>query len=328
MTKKPFLINMFVFAFFLLNVWYHYVLHENLSNLKPKADFNNCFIKFYERERYFVTNNAQFSREWYGNLQLTTKAQDGFHLVTYFALLSNSFYVNNLRYKLNDKPTKVQLDERQQEIEDCLQNNLNNNLIVNVHVLIYHVEIAQYLLNLPLSNSSKLVLHLTRMDPTVRSSFDYAERYLFDKTIIVMHMDIYLGPGWYNIIQHLQKSSIMYALTRHSISNNESCDATNYGTCNVDSSYIGSHDAFAFHMKKDFSNDMLYDLGQFKSINEGSENVLIWHFINSMNYTVLNPCRTLVIYHKHCIPIRTIERKRVDRNLGKTGRAPFTEKLY
>ncbi|XP_012556114.2 uncharacterized protein LOC105844245 [Hydra vulgaris] len=322
-TKTLYIIIFFFGALFQLSLLWSFLGKQ--VNLKRKSKTNFCFRRARDLN---LTKNMLYSWEWHTNSHLKEKDNDKFHVVTYFAMVASSFNRLNMRINKLHIPSQIQYEDRQREIENTLQNNLNNPLITNVHIIIYDLGAAQHLANLSLKNSSKLVLHLTCDDPSVESTFEYIQRCLMNKTIIIMHMDISLGTGWDLIKNYVLKLKVMYALTRHSISNSTFCDATNYGTCDFNSTYSGSHDAFVFHMKKKFDDNIMNDLDQFKPTNEGSENVLIWHFINTMGYKVLNPCRKVIIYHNHCIPIRSIERTRVDRAIRKTGLAPFTDQLF
>ena len=307
-----------------LLIWFSTELFWYLNVPKWKADFcfeNRTGINFSQ------VNDAQFSHEWINSSSRYLQDQNGFHIVTNIVLVNHKFYNKLLRYKSTKIPSKKQYKKRQLEIEETLQDNLNNNKVIAVHVLFYHPDVAQYLLNLPLKNSSKLVLHSTCQDPTERANFEYIQRYLKWKTVILMHMDISLGGGWDKInFQFLKTKRLLYALTRYSITNKRNCDAATYATCHNDSQYTGSHDAFVFYVDRDFPLYMLDELDTFGPNSAGIENVLIWYFQNTMKYKVLNPCRTLIIYHRHCIPIRNIERKRFNEN-GKSGLAPFTEHL-
>ena len=271
-------------------------------------------------------NKAQLSEKFSNELELDIRDSGKFHVVTNFILFTHRAYSANLRYDENLVPTDNQLIDRQKEVEKTLQINLNNELIAAVHVLFYHPAILVHLMELNLKNSQKLVLHLTRRDPTVGINLDYINNYLFGKYVILLHQDNFLGEGWNTIdFDEIRSQRVMYALTRHAISNQMGCNAALSANCNPGAMYIGSHDTFAFFMDKKFPMEMLKDLDILPSAL-GMENVLIYYFRNNLSYKVLNPCLVLKVYHSHCVPVRQKDRKRYNLK-GKNGLAPFTNRL-
>ena len=270
-------------------------------------------------------NDAQLSEKWSHEEKLSIRDEGKFHLVTNVILVTHKHYSANLQYNSSRVPTKNQLEDRQHEIETCLQNNLNHDRVAAIHVLYFHPAVSMYLLKLRLTNSSKLVLHLTKRDPSVGANLDYIQKYLKNKIVILMHQDNFLGEGWEKVnFWILRKQRIMYALTLHSVTEKPSCHPS--ASWNPGKIYIGSHDVFVFYSDRRFKKAMLKELDIVPSSN-GMENVLIWYFKEKLGYKVLNACKVLIFYHNHCTPIREKGRKRYNRN-GKNGLAPFTDKLY
>ena len=272
-------------------------------------------------------NDAQLSEKWSHEEELNIRDEGKFHLVTNVILVTHKHYSANLQYDSSRVPTTNQLDDRQHEIETSLQNNLNHDRVAAIHVLYFHPAVSMYLLKLRLTNSSKLVLHLTKRDPSVGVNLDYIQKYLKNKIVILMHQDNFLGEGWEKVdFTLLRTQRLMYALTRHSVTEEFPCNAAIGASCNPGKMYLGSHDTFVFYSDRKFEKAMLKELDIVPS-SGGMENVLIWYFKEKLGYHVLNPCKVLIVYHNHCIPIREKGRKRYNRK-GKNGLAPFTDKLY
>ena len=279
--------------------------------------------------RYFVISNisdtrneARISERW-SHKKLIFNDQGKFHIVTNIVLSTHLYYSKSLLYKGSLIPTSVQLKERQMEIEEALQRNLNNERIAAVHVLYEHPEIHIHLLHLQLANSSKLVLHLTNSDPTLAMTLEYIQTYLMNKTVILMNQDIYLGEGWDRIsISTLRSNKLMYALTRHLP--RQSCPRS--ASCDEKAEYVGSHDVFVFHVAANFTMEMLMGL-DFGQNGAGMENVLMWYFEKHMGYRLLNPCKIVYVYHNHCVPVRFAHYTRYN-NKGKSSIAHFSSKLF
>ena len=266
-------------------------------------------------------NEARISEKW-SHQKLIFNDEGKFHIVTNIVLTTHLYYSRSLLHNGSTIPKSIQLKERQMKIEEALQRNLNNERIAAVHVLYDHPEIHIYLLHLQIENSSKLVLHLTKSDPTLAMSLKYIQTYLMNKTVILMNQDIYLGGGWDKIsISTLRSNKLMYTLTRHLP--RQSCPRT--ASCDEKAEYIGSHDVFVFYVATNFTTEMLMGL-DFGQNGAGMENVLMWYFEKLMGYRLLNPCKIVYAYHNHCVPVRFAHYKRYNQN--KSSLAPFSSRLF
>ena len=147
-------------------------------------------------EEVIGVSDAQLSEKWSHEKKLSIRDEGKFHLVTNVILVTHEHYSANLQYNSSRVPTKNQLEDRQHEIETALQNNLNHDRVAAIHVLYLHPAVSMYLLKLRLTNSSKLVLHLTKRDPSVGVNLNYIQKYLKNKIVILMHQDNFLGEGW------------------------------------------------------------------------------------------------------------------------------------
>lgn len=306
----------FIFLSFIgiVLVWLAFIRHVN-NNPPPLDPF---ILKI---------NDAQLSDKWNHDADLQIEDEGKFHMVTNIVLFTHKAYNVNLLYDNRRPPTEVELEKRQREVEVALQENLNNKNIAAVHVLYFHPAVSMYLLKLSLKNSKKLVLHLTRRDPSVGVNLDYIQKYLRNKYVILAHMDNFIGEGWDDIdLTRFRTQHMMYALTRHSVTEEYPCNAALGASCNPGSMYLGSHDMFIWFSDRSFSRKLLKDLDIVPS-SSGMENVLIWYFRKELGFKVLNPCQRIKIYHNHCIPIREKGRKRYNMK-GKNGLAPFTNRLF
>ena len=314
---KIFLILTLVFVFFCL-LWLAFIRHVNPAI--PKS------LPINPKEFLLKANEAQLSQKWSEEIELDVEDDGRFHIVTNVVLTTHRHYNVDLLYDDNRRPTEIELQRRQAEIEVALQKNLNSKYVAAVHVLYYHPAVHSYLMRLQMENSKKLVLHLTRRDPTVAINLDYIQKYLRHKFVLLMNQDNYLGEGWDDVdISALRTRRVAYALTRHAVTERFPCNAARSASCNPGAVYLGSHDTFAFYVDRKFSNNTLNDL-EISPSSAGMENVLIWHLEKTLNYRVLNPCRKLIVYHNHCIPIRNSNRKRYNLR-GKNGMVPFSEQL-
>jgi len=314
---KIFAILTFGFAFICL-FWYALVRNVNPPQMLSLSDDHDILFQH--------ANEAQLSDKWSNELELDIEDEGKFHIISNVILVTHKHYSSNLLYDNTRIPTNKQLEMRQHEIETALQNNLNNKLVAAIHILYFHPAVHSYLLRLKLTNSKKMILHLTRRDPTVGVNLDYIQKYLQHKAVMLMHIDNFMGGGWDLVdIQTLRTKRIMYALTRHSVTEEYPCNAASSASCNPGSMYLGSHDTFMFYVDKAFPQDMLKQLDIVPS-SSGMENLLIWYFDKELKYKVLNPCRKLIVYHNHCVPIREKNRQRYNRR-GKNGMVPFSSDL-
>ncbi|XP_065070583.1 uncharacterized protein LOC135695423 [Rhopilema esculentum] len=245
-----------------------------------------------------------------------------FHLVTTFVPFDHEDVRKGLLIK-GLPPTDEEIKARIAEVFECLKRNLENQLVSHVHVLVMRESTIRRLKMLDFKFIHKLVIHNNFVSPSIKDNIDYATKYLKRKMVILLHQDNFLGPGWEKVNPSvLKENRLMYALTRHPAN----CSASYASAhCGDGYPYIGSHDIFVFYVRGDITADKLTEL-DFPPNSSGMENVLLWIFKERLAYKVLNPCKVLKVYHKHCIPVRDNWRKRINRN-GLSGGASFTYKL-
>ena len=258
------------------------------------------------------------------------KEGTGIHLITNFFPVTHPKWSAGLGMQMENAESETQkrkwhlmLKQRQQELQDVLQMNLNHRLVAAVYILYDHPYVLNLLSKLKLKNKEKLVLHKVGKDPTYRHALDYANNYLIGKFVVFANQDIYLGEGWELLNKaKMGDKKIMYALSRHG-QQERFCRMRNY--CDFRFGYIGSHDTFTFVLKEKLSKDGLKELDH-KSDDYGLENILIWTFKTKFHFKVLNPCFKLRTYHVHCIKIHNKARPRLNDN-GESGHADFTGQM-
>ena len=257
-------------------------------------------------------------------------------LITGFVDLYHPFYrkmLGDLRY-ISDRPANATIQARHMEVINVLQVNLLHSTIENVHVVVLSQQIASYLKSLYLRNSEKLVIRVTGKDVGLKEQLEYASECLNGKIVAITNQDNTIGKGWDNkdYIRILKEKKIVYGLTRHSTAteiptHGSNCTWTQspYNNCDSGGIYLGSHDTFILQVRKWTSNE-LDGLANVTPDKPGMENVFLWNLQKRMGYTILNPCQVLFVHHHHCIPLRALNRQRINK-VGKSAGAAFTDKL-
>ena len=200
-------------------------------------------------------------------------------------------------------------------------------MIANVHVLVFGEETITYLDSLKLANSHKLRLHSNGKWPTILDQLMYASKYLQGKMVVMCHQDNYIGKGWEKVNHTLlMRKRLMYALTRHPAPSMCPGSATSFN-CRENNTYVGSHDAFVFYVRRPIDRKAFIELDVTPNLNL-MENALMWIFKKRLHYTILNPCKVLIVHHMHCIAIREAKRKNIKAyKKGMYLRVPFTDQL-
>ena len=286
-----------------------------------------CFSYF--QSTYFDWHNEDgLSSSTDAVIDETLKSEDFglFHIVTNFV----PFTSQDLREGLlldGKPPTDLQLEARMAEIRECLQRNLNNSMIANVHVLVFGDETITYLLSLKLRNSHKLILHNNAKWPTILDQLMYASKYLQGKMVVMCRQDNYIGKGWEKVNHNLlMRKRLMYALTRHPAPSMCPGPATSF-SCGQNYTYVGSHDVFVFYVHGPIDRKTFIELDVTPNLNL-MENAVMWIFKERLQYTILNPCKVLLVHHMHCIAIREAKRENIKAfKKGMYLRVPFTDQL-
>ncbi|XP_046864233.1 uncharacterized protein LOC124458226 [Xenia sp. Carnegie-2017] len=191
--------------------------------------------------------------------------------------------------------------ERQEEIEETLQRNLDHPFVSTIHLFINQDTAEKRLNNITLRNKHKITIVPYTGMPSYKHFFTYINKRLQNKVLAITNMDVYLGEGFNNLnVSFLKSENIAYVLTRHG-KKEKRCDLTKtHGYCEI--SYSGSHDTYILIFTKPISDEVLNIMDI--DMNRGRiDNRLLWVFKNKLRKNLLNPCRYLKTYHNHCIKI-------------------------
>ena len=148
------------------------------------------------------------------------------HLVTNFFPISLSkghlkiLKKNAVRWddvlKLDRAGRKEIFQQRDRELLDVLQMNLNNPVVLAVHIIYQYEQVVQHILNQRLLRTHKLVFHHVSNNPTYEDAVIYIGKFLKNQLVVMANQDVYLGEGWkYLDHEKISQGNIMYALTRH-----------------------------------------------------------------------------------------------------------------
>ena len=189
--------------------------------------------------------------------------------------------------------------ERQKELDDTLINNNNCLYISKIHLFLDDEKCSEYL-NQLINDRSKIVIIRIGIQPLYSDLFQYANT-LQNEICMISNSDIWLKEikkdNLINILQ--QKNNIVYSLTRHEYNNSSPL---------IDN-YQGSHDVFMF--KSPINSDIIRRINHKQNV-WGSENVLLYE-LQKFQYTIYNPCRSIIIVHEHKSGERNDDRIRINR---------------
>ena len=245
---------------------------------------------------------------------LPDKQELEIHVITNYPVMTEKPWNEN-----QTERNKTRLWQRQEEVEETLQRNLNHPLVTAVHLLVNQPLAEQRLHELNLHNKQKVFLHRVKALPTYRDFFDYANDRLKNQIVIVMNMDIYIGEGFEKLNKtFLVKRNVSYALTRSGRLEQRCNMAGKRGYC--ETGYIGSHDVYIFVLTQRLKESILSEL-DYEMHLYGGDNRLLWVLKNQMKKKLLNPCKYLRTYHNHCVDIHSSIRSRINEN-GKSGWVP------
>ena len=139
--------------------------------------------------------------------------ESGMHLITNYPLMPETPWI-----EAQKDTNKSRLWERQLEIEEVLQRNLNNTLVTTVHLLVNQPSAEQRLYKLSFHNKRKIVVRRIESLPKYKNFFDYINEKLLNRFVVMLNMDIYVGEGFELLNRtFLVRSNIcyVYMLTRH-----------------------------------------------------------------------------------------------------------------
>ncbi|XP_028406483.1 uncharacterized protein LOC114528970 [Dendronephthya gigantea] len=242
------------------------------------------------------------------------------HVITNYPVMTEKPWNNN-----QTDTNKTRLMQRQYEIEETLQRNLDHPLISTVHLLVNQPSAKERLGKLNFHNKHKIHTHLINAKmPRYRDFFEYVNDRLLNRLVVITNMDIYIGEGFEKLNKtFLVKHNVSYVLTRSGRQERICNMHGRRGYCQT--GYIGSHDTYIFVLTRRLEESVLSEFN-YQMHLYGGDNVMLWVLRNRMKKTLLNPCRYLKTYHNHCVNIHSSVRPRINTS-GKSAWVPPSE-LY
>ena len=209
-------------------------------------------------------------------------------------IISQYFKINNNE---NDENYEL-LTKRQNEYTYCLKKNLEYEYIEKIHLLLEKENDLQELINNKINiNNNKLNIINFNKRMYYKDAFEYANQYLENKIVVLLHSDIYLESGFDKIKNMKNK---MYPLARTS-----NIDGKNTGrgiriyNIKDKGDFCVSFDGFCFSppIKKDIITNSNHPQNTW-----GGENKIIYLFKKN-KYHVFTP-NSFKIIHWHITDLR------------------------
>jgi hypothetical protein len=183
-----------------------------------------------------------------------------------------------------------------QEMEMCLQTNLNNPYIKKIHLL----QDGTYNFT-GFINNEKIVATDIHSRITVKDAIRYANAFLQGEVSIISNSDIYYDDTIKNLLLLYESQDITrsYAISRRRTYRrlpdgelSPKTDGNDKDHCEL---YQGSHDAFIFisPLPEELADELPIFLGM-----PGLDNRIIYQF-RTNGIHVTNPCRVIKIWHVH-----------------------------
>lgn len=201
--------------------------------------------------------------------------------------------------------------ERQAEYFDVLLHNTNHPSVAAVHILSEpetHIELSRLLKELKApENKIFLIAHEGRL--TYRNAVEYANRHLQGKVVYLSTADIMIGEGFESLNPYFLKDTV-FAPTRYE-DNSPECapPGKRAGYCDC-RTYDGCHDSFIFlaPLKDALLSDERIDFRM--GGTWGGENQFMFELARA-NYTIINSCTHMILYHHHCSQLRPTQGPRL-----------------
>jgi len=193
------------------------------------------------------------------------------------------------------------LCKRQKEYTYCLKKNLEYDKINKIHILLEDDNDYEELKleGIDINNDKLNLVHFNKR-MNYKDAFEYANNFLKDKIVVILHTDIYLEEGFEKITKENLKNN-MYALAR---TNNVDGKNTGRGIHikkipNKPGKHCCTFDGWCFlsPTPKEILQDLNYPQNTW-----GGENKLIYVF-KTNNYNVITP-NSLKLVHWHMTDIR------------------------
>ena len=180
---------------------------------------------------------------------------------------------------------------RSNELENCLINNINSQMIEKIHLFVDDEDAYQKLIQIA-NKSDKIVIIEIGKKPKYNDFFNYILQNLQNKICMITNSDIYLYQCQIQLIELLNLNAFVYSLTRYEYD-------LSYPLIE---NYQGSHDCYIFNssfLKKSIINE---DTDFYQNF-PGIESHIIKAFFDN-GFKPLNPCSQIKIVHFHKTQLR------------------------
>ena len=189
-------------------------------------------------------------------------------------------------------------EERKNELTKSLTKNIECPYIKKIHLYVDDQKTYIYLINKMKDKERKIKIVGIGKQPKYNDFFWYCNTNLQNEICMISNTDIWLkhinNPM---ILTILMQKNIIFALTRHEY--NMKSPLIN--------KYCGSHDVFIF--RAPIKKKIIMNINHPQNL-WGSENKVINELISN-GYTILNPCKQIVIVHEHKSNYREKNRKSI-----------------
>lgn len=256
------------------------VIHANFNNYEDHAmKFPIEYDNEYRFVGEYVYQNESRSVSHIENLKRSINEKNNLkiHLITSFYLVKN-----------NDTMSI----QRNNELLECLYNNINNDNICKIHLYVDDNDALNKAIQL--NKNNKLNIINIGKQPLYSEMFEYCIDNLKDSIVMISNSDVYLYKCDLNVLNKL--NSNVFALSRHE--RNLKCKV--YGA--------PSYDSFIFYPKY-LNKNILKNTQHLQNII-GADNSIINNFIN-LNLNLYNPCFEIMIIHLHDSDLRTYTNQRI-----------------
>lgn len=176
--------------------------------------------------------------------------------------------------------------QRNVELDTCIVKNLNSIFVESINLFVDDAHALEHLKTIT-NNSYKIKIIQIGLKPMYSDYFKYIIDNLNNKICMITNSDIYIHLYNEFLIGGLNTDKVVYALTRHE----------HDLTCPLIDNYCGSHDCYIFNSSF-INNDIMCSNLLYYQNFPGIESRIIKTFCDN-KFTVLNPCKQIVIVHLH-----------------------------
>jgi hypothetical protein len=200
--------------------------------------------------------------------------------------LITSFYI----IKKDDELSK----ERNIELQNCLKNNMNNQLIKKIHLFLDDKDALDLAKNIDdeyNKDNNKLIVIKIGAQPYYSELFEYCIDHLKDEICMISNSDIFLYKCDLDCLNKLNDNIFALSRYEHDL------------TSPIISNGWGSHDAFIF--KSPLVKDFLPHINHIQNI-AGSDDSIVNNLVDN-GYKLFNPAFQIIIVHLHKSNLRTYD---------------------